>query len=257
MSTTTTARSNAPRPPTPAEVKAYLEETCADLIARRDEILAGAERFHTRFPTITDDDTQGKAGDFAGAKGAMAGFAKIAEGRRTEAKQPYDQAGNTVQTFFKSLTEPVARARTAIGTKMNAYADRQEEIRREAARKDAEAAAALAREAERIALQTMAPAAIERAATVAKDAERAEAHVSASSAEHTRTSGMHTTTSVHTRWTFDEAESDLSALVAAAAKDPALLKYLAFNNVRIGIAVRSEGLRTLPGCTIKQERSVR
>ena len=55
---------------------------------------------------------------------------------------------------------------------------------------------------------------------------------------------------------FDEAASDLMELAKAVVAGKAPLEYLAFNSVRIGIAVRSEKLRECPGLVIKEERSV-
>lgn len=248
---------NTPKPLTPEEVNAYLAETCRDLIARRDEILAGVTRFHEKFPEIDSDDTQGKAGDFAGGKGAMAGFLTVTEGRRKAEKVPFDAAGAAVQAFFRAISDPVTAARKTVNAKMDAYADRQEAKRREDARIAAEAAARIAREAEALALKTMNSSTLEMASTAAKAAETAEAHANAGAAELTRTTGIQTTVSVHTRWTFDEAESDLAKLVAAAVTNPELLRYLQFNSVRIGVAVRSEGVRSIPGCEIKEVRSVR
>ena len=250
---------NRPKPMTPEEVAAWLTDTCADLTKRQQEIIAGAERFAAKYPDgIPDEEVQGKAADFAGGKGAMAAFLKLAEARRVSEKQPFDQAAIAVQGFFKKLAEPVAAAQTTMRRAMTAYSDKQEAIKREAARKAAEEAAAKAREAEAEAMKTMKAEELARATTLAQAAEKAEAHAEAKPAEHTRVTGqLGTTVSTHTRWLFKEDESDLLELAKAVVAGKAPLNYLAFNNVRINYAVRSEKVREIPGCVIKEERETR
>lgn len=254
----TTIGSNQPRPMTPEQVAEYLQDICAPLITRRDEIMAGVARFNELYPTeIPNAEVQGKAGDFAGAKGAMANLAKAVEAERVKQKQPFDAAATAVQAFMKGLIDPVTKAQAAIRVKMDAFSDRIERESREAARIEAERAAALAAEAERLAQASMTSEGFEQATDLAVQAERAEAAVHTVSAEHTRVSGTYTTVSRHTRWAFIQEESDLMALVKAVAKGEAPLRYLDFHSVRIGQDVRSGDLRKLPGCVIKEVKSTR
>lgn len=251
------ATRNAPTPLTPEEVLAYVAEVSQDLVKRRNEILDGAARFHEKYPEIPDDDVQGRAADFAGGKGAMAAFMKVAEGRRVEQKQPFDRAGAAVQGWFKGLIEPIEKAQKDIRATMTRYADKVEAERREKARAEAEKAAAAAREAEAKAMAAMTAEAIENAEALAKIAERADAKAEAPAAALTRVTGtLGTTASVRTRHVFNEADSDLMALVKAVAAGREPLHYLMFNTVRIGTAIRSDGVRQITGCQIDEQRSV-
>jgi hypothetical protein len=254
---TTQHTTNQPSAPTPEEIAAFLAETCQDLIDKQAEILAGVERFKAQYPTIPNAEIQGKAGDFAGAKGAMAAFTKRADGRRTEHKQPYDAAAAAVQVFFKKLTDPVAAARFDIQAAMVVFTERLERESRERARQEALRAAELAKLAEQQALTSGTPEALDTAVDLAKRAEHLEEHATGHHGAHTTVVGSHTQTSMHKRWSFNEAESDLMALVRAVAAGTAPLRYLAFNTVNIGQDVRSNGLRELPGCTIEEVKSVR
>ena len=254
----TIGHNQPPKPMTPEEVAAFLGETCADLTKRQQEILDGCKRFAEKYPDgIPDEETQGKAADFAGGKGAIAAFLKLAEARRVTEKQPFDRAATAVQGFFKHLTDEVVTAQATIRKAMTVYGEKQDEIRRAEAKRQAEIAAKAAREAEEQALKTMQAQELERATTLAREAEHAERHATAKPAEHTRTTGqLGTTVSMRTRWVFEESTSDLMELVKAVAAGKAPIAYLAFNVVRLNYAVRSEGIREVPGCTIKEERSV-
>lgn len=248
---------NAPRPLTASEVTAWLTETCEDMTRRRDEIIAGIDRFLEKFPTITDEDTQRKASDFAGQKGAIAGFLTTTEARRKGEKQPFLDAERSVDGFFKSLSDAVASGREKIRGRMTEYAVKLEKERREAARIEAEAAAKRAADAAAEAEKTLTPEKLETAADLAAVAERAEARAEASPAELSRVHGtMGSVSSLRTNWRFDEATSDLGRLVEAVATGKAPLWYLSFNTTRINYAVRSEKVRTIPGCAIIEERKV-
>lgn len=249
---------NQPRPMTPEEVTAYLAELTADLRSRRDEILAGAARFHAAYNAIPDDDVQGKAADFAGGKGAIAAFLKVAEARRVEQKQPFDRAAQAVQGFFTTLVADVKKAQDEIRAKMTAYANKVEEERRAAARKQAEEAAELARKAEAEALKNMRAAEIDNAAQLAEKAEHAQQLAEAKPAEHTRVTGtLGTTASLVATWKLNEAESDLMTLVKAIAAGREPLRYVTFHTVNIGAAIRSEKVREIEGCKIEEVRTMR
>ena len=101
------------------------------------------------------------------------------------------------------------------------------------------------------------PEALDKAATAYQEAEQADAAVNAPAADRTRVHGVYGgVMSSRTTWQFIEHESELADLVAAAAKDPRLLVYLQFNASRIGYAVRSEKVRSVPGVVIKEVHSV-
>ena len=247
-----------PRVPTPPEVVALLQASCQELQNRRNEILAGIERFKKKYPTISDDEVQGRATDFAGRTGAIAGFLKIAEGRRVGEKQPYLDGGAQVDLFFKNLIADVNTGRAVLIERMNTYAKAKEQAARDLAEKEAEAARLRAQEAEKLALKTMQEDALDEAAVAYQEAERARDRALAPAAELSRTAGIATTgvSSLRSTWKFDPDSSDLMALVQAVAKGEAPLRYLAFNTTNIGFAVRSERVRQIPGCVIREERSI-
>ena len=246
-----------PRPMTAEEVAAGLRDSCADLAARQKEILAGIERFKSKYPVITDDDVQGRAADFAGRTGAIAKWLQLLETRRVTEKEPHLAAERAVDAFFKALTADVTEGRKALIERMTAYANKKEAEARETARREAEAARLRAQEAERLALSTMRPAALEAAIDAHQQAERAQAQAQAPAADLSRVhSANGSVTSLRTAWKFDETQSDLMELAKAVVDGRAPVAYLAFNTTRINYAVRSEKIRAIPGCNIREERSV-
>jgi len=89
-----------------------------------------------------------------------------------------------------------------------------------------------------------------------RQAEEAQKAAAAPPADRTRVHGVASVMSLRTTWIFDEAESDLAALVKAVAAGEVDLKYLAFNSALIGQEVRAGTLRELPGCVIREEKKV-
>jgi hypothetical protein len=249
-----------PKPLTPDEVRAWLDESCRDLATRRAEILAGIDRFLAKYPTIPDDDIQGRATDFAGQRGSIAGWLKKTEERRETEKAPFLEAGRTVDAHFKTLVASVAEGRKTIIGRMNAYAEKKLAEERARAEREAAEAAERARIAEEAALKTMAQDQLEAAVEAAQDAEHAQRRAIAPAAELTRVYGAIGTpgvvSSLRSTWRFDEANSNLMELAKAVVDGRAPVAYLAFNTSRIGYAIRSERVRVIPGCTIREERSV-
>lgn len=247
---------NPPQPLTPEEIAEHLESVTAALRTRKQELLEGASRFHAKFPTITDDETCGKASDFAGGKGAMAAWLKTAEEQRAKLKEPYLTGGRIVDGWFKDLRTEIETAQAAIRAKATVYLTEKEEKQREAARKEAEAAAQRAAEAERAALRTLDSEALDRAAQAAREADLAQAHADARPAEHSRVYGhLGTSMSLRAPWKCDYSQSNLLELVKAVAAGKAPLEFLTFNETRINFAVRSEKLRECPGLHIAEQRS--
>ncbi len=247
-----------PKVPTPPEVVLMMQTTCAGLQTRRNEILAGIERFKSKYPTISDDDVQGRATDFAGRTGAIAKFLQEAERTRETEKRPFIDGGAQVDLFIKNLIADVNAGRAVLLERMNTYAKAKEKAARERAEKEAEAARLRAVEAEKLALASMQEDALDEAAVAYQEAERARDRALAPAAELSRTAGIATTgvSSLRSTWKFDPDSSDLMALVQAVAKGEAPLRYLAFNTTNIGFAVRSEKIRQIPGCVIREERSI-
>lgn len=250
--------SNRPVAPAPATVREYLAETQTALVARRDEILAGYQRFLRQYPDgIPDEDVQGRAGDFAGGKGIMNAFLKEAEGARNTEKKPYRAVGDAIDGFFGSLTDPVERCQQDMRARMKVFGDKLLAKRREAARLEAERLAAEAAIAQDQAIEAMSEEALQHAADVSQAAQEAQALAEGSAAQLSQTRGeLGTVVSLRTTWKADYAASDLMTLVRAVAEGRAPLAYLTFAETRINYAVRSEKVRTIPGVVIREERSI-
>jgi hypothetical protein len=191
-----------------------------DLIRRRDDLLAAAGRI----PAIDSDDIAGRVSDYIKQLTALT---KAAESKRTDAKEPYLEGGRNIDGFFKGITDPVARAKTAIERRLTEYLrekeararrerEEQERLAREAAetaRREAEARArALADEK-----SLQAAIAAEKAAeTASADLVKAAQAAAVKPAELSRTRGDYgAVSSLRTQWVFegiDRAEIDLEAL---------------------------------------------
>lgn len=269
MARTTTAET-APPPPaghntqalrapplTPDELQLWLTAEWRDLIARGEEIQAGIERFLTTYPTIPNDDIMAKATDFtAGKGGAINTYLQSAKRRHEEEKAPWLALGRTVDAFHTRITASIVKGQGDIRARTTAYAVRKDNEARAAAQQAAAAAAAAAEAAAQAALKSMRPKQLDAAEQLAKDAEAAAAAANASSAANSRTYGnLGTVGSLRSTWKFNEAESDILALARAVLEGRAPAHYLAFNETRINFAVRSEKVRDIPGCVIREEKS--
>jgi cell pole-organizing protein PopZ len=245
---------NRPRPPTPEEIRELLLDECAELLRRRDELLAGAERFDKANAVITSDEIAGKAADFAATKGAMGQFLARAETNRTTSKEPYLAGSRVVDSWFATLTMPIKQAQQNVMAKVTAYLRAEEDRKRAEAQALAAKAAADAARAEQQAMRSMKPAAIDQAAEAAARAEAAER--AAKAKQDTRVVGdLGASVGLRGTWKFVEAESSLMELARAVVEGRAPAVYLAFNTSRIGYAVRSERVRAIPGCVIREERT--
>lgn len=245
---------NRPRPPTPEEIRELLGEDYASFIKRREELLSGAERFDQANPLIKSDEICGKAADFAASKGAMGQFLTAAEAARTAAKEPYLAGGRMVDGWFASLVMPIKQAQQNVLTKVTAYLRAEEERKRAEAQARAAQAAADAARAEQRAMRSMKPAEIDYAAEAAARAEQAEREAKAK--QQTRIAGDYgTSIGLRGTWKFIEQESSLMELARAVVEGRAPIHYLTFNSSRIGYAIRSERVRDIPGCVIREERN--
>jgi hypothetical protein len=191
-----------------------------DLIRRRDDLLAAAGRI----PAIDSDDIAGRVSDYIKQLTALT---KAAESKRTDAKEPYLEGGRNIDGFFRAITDPVAKAKTAIERRLTDYLrekeararrerEEQERLAREAAetaRREAEVRArALADEQ-----SLQAAIAAEKAAeTASADLVKAAQAAAVKPAELSRTRGDYgAVSSLRTQWVFegiDRAEIDLEAL---------------------------------------------
>lgn len=244
-----------PQPMTAAEVVALLDDECRALKRRQQEIIKGGENFNTLYPSVTSDEVASRASDFAGQKGAMASFLAMAEASRVSNKRPFDEASTAVQGWFKALTQPVADLQHNIRGKVGNYlADKEAKILAERLAVAREAAERAQAEEER-AMQTLTQDDLDKAQRAAEEAEKLQeqAEERPDTMVHGRLGGS---SHIRRRWAFVEEDSDLMTLVRAVAEGKAPLKYLAFNAKNIGYAVRSEKLRSLAGCSIRQVRDV-
>lgn len=253
------SQTNRPIAPSTAAVQSWLADTQSALLRRRDEILAGAARFAQAYPDgIPNEEVQGRAADFASARGIMGVFLKEADSQRTGEKAPYLAIGRVIDSFFKDkLTAPVEKVQHQIRGQMAIYASKLEAERREQARLEAERAAAEAAAAAEQAELTRDERDVQDAQDAAAMAAEAEALAEAKAAELSRTRGdLGTVVSLRVRQVVDYDASNLMALVKAVAEGRAPLDYLQFNTTRINFAVRSEKKTNIPGVVIREERTV-
>lgn len=197
-----------------------LAEENGQLIARRDELLAAA----ARIPPIDSDDVAGRVSDYIKQLTALT---KAAESKRAGAKEPYLEGGRNIDGFFRAITDPVARAKTAIERRLTDYL-RDKEARARLEREEQErlarhAAETARREAEARARALADEPGLEAAIAAEKAAETASADLvkatqaaAAKPAELSRTRGDYgAVSSLRTQWVFDDIdreELDLEAL---------------------------------------------
>lgn len=160
----------------------------------------------------------------------------------------YDSKGKLI----RGADAPLNR----ISDRCTIYATWQDEVRRQQALADAEAARIKAEVAAEVAAETAAPDAFDDAALAYSEAEDAQRRATARPAERTRVHGTGAVMSLRGTWVFDPVNSSLMELVKAIAEGRADIRYVMFDSVTIGAAVRSEGLRELPGCVIKEDLKV-
>lgn len=210
-----------PAPPSPETIADLLRDENADLLKRREELLAAALRVPA---TIDDDETVGRVSDFIKQ---MTACAKAADSRRTGAKEPYLAGGRAIDGFFKAITDPLDKAKRDVEARVTVYLRRkaEEERQRRAeeerrAREAAEAARREAAERERVmAEEADLDAAIEanrRAAEAEADRIRAEQAAHAKAADLSRTRGdFGSVASLRTETVFEDLDRqalDLEAL---------------------------------------------
>lgn len=145
MENTVVAITGHNNPPSMAVVLAEnLPVHHAQAMKQKNDIIAGVDRMPE---TIEDDATAKLATAFIKQIGDVT---KENEKTRKATKDPYYQAGITVDDFFKKkLNEPLARAKTKAQSLLQPYLEKQAEIERkdqEERRKKAEEEARIARE---------------------------------------------------------------------------------------------------------------
>ncbi|KKL03565.1 hypothetical protein LCGC14_2624880 [marine sediment metagenome] len=92
-----------------------LAEDHADLISRRDELLASAERT----PATVDDEEMNKR--FATLAKLLAALVKKTETTRVGEKEFFLAGGRQVDGWFKQITDPVKKAKTSLETRQTEW----------------------------------------------------------------------------------------------------------------------------------------
>lgn len=102
--------------PDPAVLlREQLEQSHADLLARKDDLLAGG----TRLPAACEDaDTAAKLSDFIKACTA---YTKNSEATRLAANEPYRLLIRTIDGFFKAESDKVDALKTKMGGMLTVY----------------------------------------------------------------------------------------------------------------------------------------
>ena len=174
MTDTTIATIGDNLPPDDVDnLRDLMAEKHADIEARKNELL---DRLGHVPVTIQDEETAGKVADFIKQ---ITGCWKNADGTRIKEKEPYLKHGRTVDGYFKSIMEPLAKAKKEIEQRLTLYqrevmlAERR--IREEAQRKADEAARLAAEEAAKAAAAIREEADLGRAIEAEERAKQAQA----------------------------------------------------------------------------------
>ncbi|HET98763.1 MAG TPA: hypothetical protein ENH89_00010 [Aurantimonas coralicida] len=208
-------------PPDANPLQDRLAEDHADLIARRDELLASAERT----PATVGDEEMNKR--FATLAKLLAALVKKTETERVGEKEFFLDGGRQVDGWFKQITDPVKKVKASIETRQTEWQRKvaaeerkrlvniEREARQEAIRLENEAARQeqLARDAASLDDAVAAEAAAKQAAA---DAEVAAKAADAKPADLSRTrSDEGAVASLRVWWDFrdlDRSRLDLEAL---------------------------------------------
>ena len=249
--------------PPPATLAERLTEDNADIVRRAAEIEAGIDRFLKAHPEIASEEADSIAANFIGRNGVVTALLKVAEARRVEQVEPFLSGQRQINGFFDATLRELETPKSGsskvktLKALSTAYKIRVDNEKREALAREARERVAMAAAAAAEAAKTLDEAKLDKAAETAKAAEQAQQAAAAPASDLTRVHGsLGATTSLRTTWRFDEQASDLMALAQAVVAGWVPLDYLAFNTVRINYAVRSEKVRDVPGCEIREERSV-
>lgn len=245
---------NRPRPDlaSPDEVwLAFLDTEHEALKSERDALLERFERFQARYADVAnwDDSVAGAVSDF---RNALRDVVKRADALHTLHKSPVLSLGKLIDGYkAKFLAQVVSldskrqlikgdgAALNVVTHRATQYLQAKEARERKVRQEEAERAKAEAAE-------TMTPEALSAAV-------EAEAAATAPPAELSRVRGdLGGVMSLRRRWEFVEEESDIGRLLHAVVNGMAPMKFITFNTQAINHAVRSEGLRELRGCVIRE-----
>ena len=210
---------NQPPEDTPILAGQLLDDY-ADL-KRRATALIGA---FDRAPEVVDDNSAGRVAD--SVKQIQAHVKKI-EANRKDEKEPHLSAGRVVDTFFKSISDPLERAASQLKSRLTIYerakAVAERRRREEEARRQRKEAARLEREARERERKAREEADLDAAIEAEEDAKQAAADAAAAQKQAVaKAAALHTTrgdygsaSSLRTFWDFeyqDVREVDIVAL---------------------------------------------
>lgn len=184
----------------PLPLRDQLAEQHAPITERVDALAAGVDRT----PDITDEDLARKAGDFVKQ---LAAEAKAIEAKRVDVKQPYREAAEQVDAFFKPLVDRLTQGADRVRAKLGVYLRQKEaaerQRREEQARREREEAARLAAEAEKANSNERMAA----AAALETQAAQTQASAQVKPAELSRTRGdFGSVSGLKSQWTFRDLD---------------------------------------------------
>jgi hypothetical protein len=249
---------------TAEEWKVWLDHVFEEATARRAELLASYERFADGYQIMPpqdgapprgiekwSDDVQGRAGDL---RDKFRALIRNADALHTVEKAQVLVAQRAIDGFLRSFADPLNNAVREITRRQTVYAQWLDAESRRKAREEAERARIEAEAALQRAAQTLEPDDLQEAADRSAEAKGAADFAQAKPAEHTRVHGsLGSVTSLRTQHVFHPEDSDLMELAKAVVAGSAPLSYLTFNENRIKLAIRVEGVRHIPGCVIREE----
>lgn len=247
----------------------HLTTVFAGAYLRKQNLLESFERFKSGFPLDESrdpdkppagiekwsDEIQGRAGDL---KDKLAAIVKLSENLHGIEKAPIIVAQRAVDGYQRAFRQALDEATREVNRRRTIYGRYIEARNRRAAEDEAKRKADEAAEASRQAAKTLDPEHLERAAEAIEDAQAAGELAAAKPAEHSRVYGPEgSVSSLRDNWKFIENESDILELAKAVIAGTVPRTYLAFNTSRINLAVKSERIREIPGCVIRNEAEVR
>lgn len=233
---------------TQMEWEVHLAGAFAFADSRLQEISGALDQFLSENPEITDETTQGRGAEF---RRVLSDAAKLINAAHHAQKQPILAIGRWIDEHKNARLRSLEAIEEPLKQIMNKYAIQVLEKAKAALNQQAEEALLSAQEAAALAVASDDDHTTAAAARAIADAHAAQSKAQAKTSDLTRVRGeFGAVVSLRERWTFDEGQSDLMALVRAVARGDAPLCYVQFNTARIGAAIRQEGVRAIPGCAI-------
>jgi len=226
--------------PDPAALATLWARDHADLLARRDQLLAAFSRFEAAHGDgISSDEVAGRAADFSRL---LAREAAAAEAVRKELKSPLLAASRALDRFFKTdvsdlLAAAAAKVEALLGAWQRGKLTAERQLREGAARSAREAADRLAQAA----MQSGDADLMQQARQADDAAQRAELGVQAGLAAVARTAGEGgAVASLKSHWSFEVVDFEMVPR-----------EWLTIDERKVRAAIRGDdGLRDIPGLRI-------